>query len=223
MPIKNKNTKKTFIVTSNDAKKIEQAKKTILKQKQRSAKAELNKQKKEDNKEIDKTNKKELKRGQLNTGSMYYFVYNAKGAENGTLDVYDRNPLIIPLDIYTKTTVSGETNKYLLAVNFHWIKSKKTKSKLFDYILDRYLVKEIKLLKNQKEINVKQFKLLYNDLKNDSELKNLMVAIRLYLIDRIKNLKVVPMKLYDKLFTKETGFRARFAYKSKGYKTGKGS
>jgi len=165
---------------------------------------------------IERLLKRDLQTGSLSVSKIYYFFYHAKG--EGELEVYDKNPLVIPLDIYMKTIKNGETNKYLLAVNFHWIKNTKQRQLIFNHILSIYGNSSIKISTSNKSVNIKKLRLLYQNIKSDPYLKPCLNAIRLYIVDRITSLKIVPMKYYPLLFTKASLLRARFAYKTKDYK-----
>jgi len=172
--------------------------------------------------DIDKEATYQLKSGVLTTSKVYYFTYDAKGAEERTLEVYDKTPLICPLSIFIRKPANGDTTMYLLAVNFHWISDAKKRKKMFDYIVSTYSDTEVYITKKNKTMNMKKLKLLYKNIKSDSTLQPCIQAIRLYIVKRIKNLKVVPIKHYDKLFSnKASALRARFLYLSKNYKTGK--
>ncbi len=133
--------------------------------------------------------------------AIYFMQYRAKGAEDKSLSVYDRAPLIIPLDIQPKT---------LLAVNLHWIPKNK-RAVFLDNLLD--ISK-----KYTKRGFIYKINLLYQNLKGDAILWNAtMFAIRKYLYGHIKGIQEIPPELYDKVLDIKR-LRSRFAYQTRNYK-----
>lgn len=132
----------------------------------------------------------------LSPSNIYYFRYRAKG--HGTLDVYDRAPLVIPLDIRGKS---------LLAINVHWLPNGSREP----------FVKLVLSIAEKNKSGRRVPRLVYELIKNDSRFKFAAVAIRRYLISGISAIQAVPPELWDNIL-KVQRYKARFARKSKGYR-----
>lgn len=114
----------------------------------------------------------------LDPEKMYNFKYTPKGL--GTLNQYDRSPLIFILDI------QGDT---LLAVNIHWIE----KGKRFQFIED---VKEIMGKTIGAGKRRERIRLFYTMLKKP-KFKAGMLAVRRYIVANISNIVEVQKHKWD--------------------------
>lgn len=130
---------------------------------------------------------------QLKSDSIYAFRYKDPATKK-RLEVWDTAPLIIPLDI---------TSKSLLAVNLHWIPSK-YRQDFVDYLMQYF---------KQGKVGGKRMKrtrLYYNFVKS-GKIRWAMVAIRRYHLSRITDIKEVPRDQWPKVLNIRS-YRAKFKY-----------
>jgi len=137
------------------------------------------------------------KPSKISHSSMYYFRYVHPAGE-GKLNVFDKAPLVIPLDWNRKS---------MLAVNVHWL-PRGTRMKLIQQVL---------AVAEQRRNGKKLPKLLYSMVKYDPNFRFAMQAIRRYHIGRITNWTEIPPEKWEHALG-VTRFRARKAYKAKGYR-----
>jgi hypothetical protein len=121
----------------------------------------------------------------------------------GKLDVFDKSPLVVPL---------GISIGYLIGINLHWIE-KTERKKFFKFAYLRYQ-KAISKITSKSALAKFPF-VLYTEMKKLKTFQKGLGAIRKYIISRITSLIEVPESEYPNIFT--TKYRARFAYKDKGY------
>ena len=131
----------------------------------------------------------------LKDNSIYFFRYK-NPAGKGRLKVWDTAPLIIPLDI---------TSKSLLAVNLHWIPNNQ-RADFVDFLLKYFAAAR------SGGKRYKRTKLYYSFIKS-GRVKWALVAIRRYHLSRITNLQEVPKDMWDKVLGKRK-FKAKFQYDS---------
>lgn len=134
----------------------------------------------------------------LDYNKLYYFRYMPKGY--GKLEVYDRTPLIMVLDVRKDN---------VLALNFHWL-PRKDKLELFDSI--REIMTKTHMVSKRRE----RMRLTYQLLKKPKYRVGLQ-AIRMYYVNGISQLKDIPEKQWD-ISMGISQLRARKVYKEKGYK-----
>lgn len=130
-------------------------------------------------------------------GSMFYFRYT-KPAGLGTLHVFDKAPLVIPLDWNRKS---------MLAVNVHWLPPG----------MRMTLIKQVLAVAEQKRNGKKLPKLLYAMVRHDPRFRFAMQAIRRYHIGRITNWTEIPSERWEHALGMAR-YKARKAYRAKGYR-----
>lgn len=135
-------------------------------------------------------------RVKLSSTNIYVFRYRAAG--HGKLAIYDRAPLVIPLDIQRKS---------MLCINVHWIPAAQREP----------FIKLVLSMAEKTRGGKKLPRLLYDLVKRDRRFKFAMNAIRRYHISNISNLQMVPSELWDGIL-RVGRYKARFAKKEKGYK-----
>lgn len=135
----------------------------------------------------------------LDYNKLYTFRYSAK--TEGKILVYDKVPLIFILDVREKS---------ILGMNFHWIKPAKLRLEFFDEV--RAIMAKTHMVAKKLE----RMRLTYRLLLKPKYRLGLQ-AIRMYYIDNITSLKMIPEKQWDVVIG-ISQYRARFVYKEKGYK-----
>ena len=124
--------------------------------------------------------------------TLYFFRY--KNPATKGLKVWDTAPLVIPLDV---------TSKSLLAVNIHWLKAAH-RGEFVEYLMKYFSQQKI----GKKRI--KRTKLYYNFIKA-GKLKWALIAIRRYHISRITGMKEIPKDEWGQILTTRS-YRAKFKY-----------
>ena len=154
----------------------------------------------------DKTNRWHLQKGKLRPGFLMTFTYDPKWKDkkgkNGKfiLPFYDRSPLCLML---TPTFTSKGTT-YFLGLNLNHPRYKGVKLKsAFGEILDMYAIKkQIGKDKNGKPIIRKYIDIDYKKILDSDPVLMLKFGVRLYIRNRVKVLKSVPIQMYDLVGTK---------------------
>lgn len=138
----------------------------------------------------------------LNYKDIYYFRYKAKGAETKSLHVYDRNPLVIFLEVRSKVA---------LGVNIHWIPRNFRRA-----FLQTVLATADKIGNGPRKKII--LRLLYASIKSNPKLSKMALgAIRIYIIQRISGMKMVPPEKWNTIIGNPK-YRERKLYREKGYK-----
>lgn len=159
-----------------------------------------------------------LRRGSLIPGRLYTFTYDAKYKhDKKKLPLWDKAPLILMLR--SPFTLSSTGEEYILGLNLNHPRYRGVKlKKMFEHILETYLTIQDKV------INKKDGRAIYNqksliDINYDKVLASdqmfqLKFGVRLYLKKHISRVKVVPIKVYDRVGTKWTAeaLRARMVH-----------
>lgn len=130
-----------------------------------------------------------------NRDSIYFFRYK-NPAGKGRLGVWDSAPLVIPLDV---------TSKSLLAINIHWI-PKRYRKVFLDFLFDYF---------KKRKVGSKRFsrvKLYYNLVKH-GKVHWALVAVRRYHISRITRLQEIKRDHWSKLL-EDKKYRGKFYYDS---------
>ena len=173
---------------------------------------------KEADKEIKKIGRRDLRKvSDIKIGEVIAFKYkNPKTKDK--MKKFDASPLCIVVDVFTH---KGE--KYMYAVNLHWIKPDKKRKEVWEFIIDNYIKLDVETTKNKKVVKKRFIKLVYNQIRDYGFLKNSIMAnnaFRMYILKRMTDVRRVPLKFYKKMFTKDwkNAARARWAYQSKGHK-----
>lgn len=143
----------------------------------------------------------------MNYNHFYAFRYKAKG--EGKLEVYDKTPLIIILDI------QGDS---ILGLNFHWIPQKDRKE---------FYENVVEIMKKTKSVGQRQkrVRLTYQMLRKPKFRAGLS-GIRLYLLEGITQLKELKPEQMDIIlgrYGRYFEFRMRKVYKKNSYKERKES
>jgi len=134
----------------------------------------------------------------LDYEKMYSFRYRAKG--EGTIDKYDRAPLIFILDI------QGDS---ILGLNIHWIPQK---------LRQDFINKAEDIIGKTKTVGKKhiRMRLMYKMLQ-EPKYRNGLQAVRRYIIKNISTLRSVPRIKWEIVLSIKT-YRMRVATKEKWYK-----
>jgi len=192
--------------------------KKVAKEQERVDKLTLKKKEKKLEQEIKSYSRGKLRKvSDLMPGEVLVFKYpNAKTKDK--MHHYDQSPLVIVLSTYKKNG-----NYYMLGINLHWITKKNSRKKIFNLIVDKYLEMDWKVNKNFKMLMKRFIMLTYLKLKGDPALNSEVFgnnALRLYLVDRIKEPRRFPIKNYPILFSSgyQSTLRARWSYLSKQHK-----
>jgi len=133
---------------------------------------------------------------------MYYFRYN-NPVTIKTIHIFDKAPVIIPLDIKSRT---------MLAINIHWLHPA-VRQEFIDLIMDLFDRKYM----TSKGLKFSVARVFYMQIKKVKRLQWAMKAIRRYRIDRITNLTEIPQEQWDDILQTKR-YRARFARRSRGFK-----
>lgn len=140
---------------------------------------------------------KDEKTNRLLRGRFFYFQYFPVERGNIHYESYDRSPLILYL---------GKKEKIVYGMNIHYLPPFRKIffiNKLFRYLMGDY---------NKKSISNKIF-LTYDMMKDRSSFFEERVIFRKYYINRIRNIKIVPLK-HLKLFS-VLGNTSNFLYSEK--------
>lgn len=172
--------------------------------------------------ELKSISKNSLKKvSELTIGDVISFKYNAKHKDK--YEKYDANPLAIVIDVFV-----SKGQEYMYAINLHWITPPSVKARMFEIIVKNYLKLDFAVAKNFKLLKKRFIRMTYNDIKNDPQLSKYVLqgkdsAFRMYITKRMKDVRRVPIKYYNIIFTSKGKnlARARWAYKSKGFKIAK--
>jgi len=152
--------------------------------------------------EIDKaiSRKKLRKVSDISPGTVIVYKYKDPKTKD-TMEKFDASPLVVVLDTYKK---KGES--YMLGINLHWITPPKVKKKVFEIIVNNYLKLDWKNTKNLKMIKRRFITLTYDKLKSDSQIAKYILGkgksspLRLYLVNRMKMVRLLPIKFFNILF-----------------------
>jgi len=104
------------------------------------------------------------------------------------------------------TKGAGGKGNRLLAVNLHWL-PEKVKYEFWNYLLVTW--ENLKAKGKEKTLPL----LVYQDMKNNPNLRPCKVAIRKYALSKIRVVKKVPEEHFDKIFVK---YQKRMRYKVEG-------
>lgn len=132
---------------------------------------------------------------QLKNDAIYFFRYK-NPAGKGKLGIWDTAPLIIPLDI---------TSKSLLAINLHWIKSNQ-RSDFVEFLMKYF--EQGKLGKKR----ITRTRLYYNFVKA-GKVKWALIAVRRYHLSRITGLTEIKKEQWPKVLGTRK-YRSKFKYDS---------
>jgi len=134
----------------------------------------------------------------LDYEKMYSFRYKAKG--EGTLDKYDKAPLVFILDIQ---------GPYLLAVNIHWIPKQHRQE---------FINKAEEIIGKTKTVGKKtvRMRLMYQMLK-EPKYRVGLEAIRKYLTSNMSAIKSIPKVKWEIVLSIKT-YKMRIAKKEDNYK-----
>lgn len=146
--------------------------------------SKLNNYSSEDRDDLKKQILREEKNDRLLKGRFFYFQYFPTERGNTYYESYDRSPLILYL---------GKKEKIIHGINIHYLPLYRKIffiNKLFRYLVGDY---------NKKSISNKIF-LTYNMMEQRNSFFEERVIYRKYHINRIENIKIVPIK-HIKLFS----------------------
>lgn len=107
----------------------------------------------------------------MDYNKIYYFTYRPVTK----IHVFDKKPLVIPLDI---------GNRIMLGVNLHWIPKKDRTEFLFNVL---------ELFENNKNNKKKKTRLYYEYIKRNTKFKTGLIAIRKYYLNKISSLIAITV------------------------------
>ncbi len=156
---------------------------------------------------------------QLQAGTIVVFRYQDPKTKD-QMELFDASPLVVVLDTYTKKGVS-----YMLGVNLHWVKPQKKRKEVFQIIIEKYLKLDWVNTKNLKMVKKRFIDMVYSDIKGSGQLSGAILngensALRLYIVKRAKDIRLLPLKHYNILFGPQgkNMARSRWSHLSKGHK-----
>lgn len=132
---------------------------------------------------------------------LYFYRYKSIEGKNYKGNVYDRSPLMIPLEI---------GKNIILGINLHWIPIKARK----EFV--QFVIKLVQKSKENKKF--KSFRLYYQLVKNDKTIGPFaMKAIRKYYVKNMTKAVEIEVKDWEKTLT-NIKFKSHIARKEKGFR-----